>query len=235
MSELLSIIQEFNANNPSLVTWGVAIIIVILGMLSQAFWIKECFCEYKLNRRLKNVGSVSLHNITMADSIDGKIFIENLILLPDKILLLGVKKFRGLIFAAEKIDLWTQVVGNKSYKFENPLRQLESVVLILNSKIKNTKIEEKVLFINGSEFPKGKPEKIVSLDELAKIKCRYAYENISSALREDWEILNGMIIERDYNKNKAVFVDEENISGLNVFSLLVFTTILASWLVWRLV
>ncbi len=235
MSELLSIIQEFNTNNPDLVTWGVAIIIVILGMLSQAFWIKECFCEYKLNRCLKNVGSVSLHNITIADSIDGKIFIENLILLPDKILLLGVKKFRGLIFAAEKIDLWTQVVGNKSYKFENPLRQLESVVLVLNSKIKNTKIEEKVLFINGSEFPKGKPEKIISLDELAKIECRYAYENISSALREDWERLNGMIIERDYNKNKAVFVDEENVSGLNVFSLLVFITILATWLVWRLV
>jgi len=235
MPELLLIIKDFNANNPNLVTWGVASILILFGLISQLFWIKECVGEYKLSHLLKNVGSESLHNVTIPDGMDGKIFIENLILLPNKILLLGVKKYRGLIFAAEKIDLWTQVIGNKSYKFENPLRQLESAVLALNSQIENAKITEKVLFINGSEFPKGKPEKVISIADLKNISCRYPSENIPEPLRKDWEVLLDMAVSQDLNKNGSVLIDEENTSGLNLFSLITIIIILTAWLGWRLI
>jgi len=234
MPELLLIIKDFNTNNPNLVTWAVASLLVVFGLISQAFWIKECIAEYKLRHLLKNVGTESLHNVTIPDGIDGKIFIENLILLPSKILLLGVKKYRGLIFAAEKIDLWTQVIGNKSYKFENPLRQLESVVLALNSQIENTKIAEKVLFINGSEFPKGKPEKIITIGDLKKLTCRYTPADIPDPLRKNWQHLLDMADRHDFNKENGVLIDDEDTSGLNVFSLLTIIIILTVWLGWRL-
>ena len=221
-------------NYPGLVTWLVAGLIVFFGLLLQSFWIKECICEWQLNHLLKNISSKSLHNITIPDGIDDNIFIEHLILLPKRILLLGVKKYRGLIFAADKIDLWTQVIGNKSYKFENPIRQLESDALALNSKIENTKIEEKVLFINGSEFPKGKPDNVVTVSDVKEWRKNFSEEDISEALRADWEQLVDISASNDLTKDKGVLIDEENSSGLNMFSLISVMTTLAVWLVWRL-
>ena len=233
MTEVFLIIKDFTTNNPDLVTWFVAGLIMALGLLLQRFWIKECICEWQLNNLLKNVSSASLHNITIPDGIDDKIFIEHLIMMPKKILLLGVKKYRGLIFAADKIDLWTQVIGNKSYKFENPLRQLESDVLALNSKIENTKIEEKVLFINGSEFPKGKPDNVVSISDIKEWRKNFSEEDISEAVRADWKQLADISASNNLTKDN-VLVDEEDTSGLDMFSLLSVITALAAWLVWRL-
>ena len=234
MSDLFLIIKEFNTNYPNLVTWLAAGSLVLLGLLSQSLWIKECISEWKLNNLLKNIGIESLHNVTVADDMDGKIFIEYLILLPNKILLIGVKKYRGLIFAAEKIDLWTQVIGNKSYKFENPLRQLESAVLFLNSKIKSKKIEERVLFIKGSEFPKGKPEDVLTISELKKMSATYSNLEVPQALRTDWDLLSELAINNDFEKNKNVLVDEVSDSRLNKFSLFITLVFLSVWLGWRL-
>ena len=235
MTEVLLIIKDFAANNPDLVTWIVAGIIIVLGILFQSFWIKECICEWQLNHLLKNISSESLHNITIPDGMDDKIFVEHLILMPKKILLLGVKKYRGLIFAADKIDLWTQVIGNKSYKFENPLRKLESDALVLNSKIKNTKIEEKVLFINGSEFPKGKPDNVVAISDIKEWRENFSNEDVSEVVRADWKELVDISASNDLAKNNGVLIDEDDSSGLNMFSLMIVITTLAAWLVWRLV
>lgn len=233
MSELIIIIKEFTINNPNLVTWLVAALILLLGLLLQASAIKEYLGEWKLSHLLKNIGVESLHNITIPDGMDGKVFIENLILMPNKILLLGVKKYKGLIFAADKIDLWTQVLGNKSYKFDNPLRQLENDALTLNTKIEHSKIEEKVLFIHGSEFPKGKPENVVEIAEL-KEWTKGSAADISEALHLDWKQLQELAVRNDFNKNKGVLFDDDT-SGVNIFSLLIFLILVSLWLAWRLI
>ena len=232
MSEVIRIINDFSINNAGLMTWTIVILIVILGLLLQGAWIKEYVCEWQLNRLLKNTGSESLHNVTIPDGLDGKIFIEYLILTPKRILLLGVKKYQGLIFAAEKIDLWTQVIGNKSYKFENPLRQLENDTVALNSIIEYSKIEGKVLFINGSKFPKGKPDNVVSISDVKEWRDDKVLD-ISEALRTDWKHLLKLAVSNDLGK--GVLIDETNSSELNIFSLMSTVTVLVLWLVWRLI
>lgn len=233
MPELLIIIKDFAANNPDFVTWSVAGLLFLSGLLLQKNWIKECISEWKLNYLLKNIGVESLHYITIPDGMDGKIFIENLILMPNKILLLGVKKYRGLIFAADKIDQWTQVIGNKSYKFDNPLHQLENDALTLNSKIEYSKVEGKVLFINGSEFPKGKPDNVIEISEI-KGWQKGAASDISEALRTDWNKLSALVMRNDFVKDNGVYIDDENTSGLNVFSMLTMIVIISLWLSGRL-
>jgi hypothetical protein len=231
MSELLLIINDFSINNPSFLTWTIAGLIIILGLLLQSVWIKEYVCEWQLNHLLKNIGSESLHNVTIPDGMDGKIFIEYLILTPNKILLLGVKRYQGLIFAADKIDLWTQVIGNKSYKFDNPLRQLENDAVALNSIIEHSKIEGKVLFINGSEFPKGKPGNVITISDV-KEWDEDQPSDIPEALHADWKQLLKLAVNNDIDK--GVLIDENNSSGLNLFSLMSMVTVLSLWLVWRL-
>ena len=232
MSEPFHIIRVFSENNPDLVTWGVAGITILFGFLLQITEIKEYIAEWRLSNLLKNTGSDVLHNVTIPDGMDGNIFIEYLILTPKKIILLGVKRYRGLIFAAEKIDLWTQVIGNKSYKFNNPLLQLENDALALDAKIENAIIEEKVLFINGSEFPKGKPEKVISVDDVKKWKQEGTGE-ISTILKVAWNELSSLAVSND--DTKGVLIDDAVSSGINVFSLVVVIIALSLWLTWRLV
>ena len=219
-------------NHPTLVTWLVAGLILVMGLFLQTVWIKEYIGEWKLNSLLKNIGAKSLHNVSITDGMDGKIFIEHLILTPQNILLLGVKRFRGLIFAAEKIDLWTQVIGNKSYKFENPLHQLENDAIVLNSKIENTKIVGKVLFINGSEFPKGKPDDVIAIPDIKKWSKEYANVEMPEALVSDWDQLKTLAVSN--NLDKGVLIEDDKSSGLNIFSLVMIILFLSLWLVWRL-
>ena len=232
MSEHLLTLKDFTINNPNLVTWTITGLLVVIGLVLQKAWIKEYISEWKLKRLLRRIGVDSLHNVTIQDEMDGKIFIENLILMPDKILILGVKKYKGLIFAADNIDLWTQVIGNKSYKFENPLRQLESDVLTLNSMIENSKIEEKVLFIHGAQFPKGKPDNVVELANVNVWRDASRQAEISESLQADWKKLSELVLKDDHDKE--MFMGDDNTVGLNYFSLLSFVMLTTLWLVWRL-
>ena len=221
-------------NYPEIVTWGGTAILLLLGIALQATSIKESITEWKLNHLLKTVGKESLHHVTIPDGMDGNIFIEHLILTPKEIVLLGVKKYRGLIFAAEKIDLWTQVIGNKSYKFKNPLHQLEADVLTLNSQVENSKIVAKVLFINGSQFPKGKPDNIVFIKDVKQWRRNYRVDEIPDALRTDWKRLSELASYDELSNAKGVLLDEENTSGLNMYALISMLSLISFWLVWRL-
>ena len=233
MSENFHTIKNFIINNPDLVTWTITGLLVCIGLVLQKVWIREFFTQWKLKRLLRNFGKDSLHDVTMQDEMDGKIFIENLILMPDKILLLGVKKYKGLIFAAENIDLWTQVIGNKSYKFENPLHQLENDVLTLNSKIENNKIEEKVLFINGAEFPKGKPDNVVEIQDLVAWRNELALAQVPEAIMEDWKRLKDQVLLND--RDKQLFMGDDNTAGLDLFSMLSVVMLTTLWLIWRFI
>ena len=219
-------------HSPTLVTWFVTGVLLILGLFLQIAWIKEYLGERKLNNLLKNAGVESLHNISIADDMDEKIFIEHLILTANYILLLGVRRFRGLIFAAEKIDLWTQVIGKKSYKFENPLHQLESDAIVLNTKIENTKVAGKVLFINGSEFPKGKPKDVITISEIKELSQESAGCEVSDALRADWKQLTDLAVSNELEKN--ILIDDDKLSGMNVYSLVISVILVSLWLFWRL-
>ena len=232
MSELFIIIKDFIQQNPAFVTWITTGLILAVGLLLQAAWIREFIGEWKLNSLLRNAGEKSLHNISIADDLNEKIFIEHLILTANGILLLGVRRFRGLIFAAEKIDLWTQVVGKKSYKVENPLHQLEGDTIVLSSMIENTKVTGKVLFINGSEFPKGKPKDVITVSELKDLSQESANSEISELLLADWEQLSASV--ESSNSDKHILADSNKLSGINIYSLTMIIILVTLWLFWRL-
>ncbi len=233
MTELLAKLENFISQNPDIVTWSVAGFIILLALLMNRKWFKDVRAERKLNNALKKAGIESLHNVSIPDGMEGSIFIDNLILTPQGIYLVVVKRFRGVIFAAEKIDLWTQVVGNKSYKFDNPLRQLEEDIPLINALCKYSKVEPRVLFIPGSEFPKGKPDHIISIDELKKWREEKTTEAATSLL-EDWKRLKSLAQKSEVLEDTGMVLDEDK-SSTRVFSLLMMGILLASWLGWRLV
>ena len=234
MQEVLQTSKTFVENNPGFLTWGVVILLILFGVLFQKAWLKEFLSERKLKKLLNNLGCESLHNVTIPDGMDGNVYVEHLILTPFEILLISVKRYRGLIFAAKSIDMWTQVIGKKSYKFENPLHQLENDLAALNAIPEQSKIHSKVLFIKGSEFPKGKPDDIVSVEELKVLQKSYAEKDVPDALMADWKRLVEMSSKDEISSGEDILLDKPNRSGLNVLALIGSFAMILFWLAWRL-
>lgn len=172
--------------------------IVILFLLS--LWIlwsplRNILAYYRLQRILKKSGMACLTDIYINDGMEGSLYMEYLILHARGILLLSIKPYRGHIFAAEQIELWTQVIRHHSYKFNNPLTQLDADIQLLQSMLPEIKIESYVLFTPGSQFPKGKPQRVLELQEFREIAAALQQDDAQTALplklKEAWQHLAG--------------------------------------------
>lgn len=142
---------------------------------------------------IRRLGRDSLRHISLMDGADVPIYIEYLILQPDGLLLLIVKPFRGNIFAAEKIQNWTQVIRHHSFKFANPLHELETSLQALRGLLPKVSVRGLVVFAQGAHFPKGKPEAVCDFDELKALASQQDKREVPDALRQAWEQLSGSV------------------------------------------
>lgn len=106
-------------------------------------------------------------DIIIPDGIGGLLEIEHLILLEQGLLLIETYPMSGNLFGADTIDLWTQLIDGRSYKFANPLRHIRTSRQALMILAPNTPIFCRVVFNADSVFPKGKPEEVSVLSSLS--------------------------------------------------------------------
>lgn len=169
----------------------IIIVALILTLLVVAYrWasIKNMWHEFRLRHAIKKLGKKSLRNVALSDGMDGLIHIEHLVLTPKSILMVYVRRFQGVIFAGDNIDMWTQVVDKGSFKFDNPLIQLDEDIVSISALLSGSDVSGLMVFTNESEFPKGKPDRVALLSDLKKKACKKS-EVVSDKLQEDWESL----------------------------------------------
>jgi len=130
-----------------------------------------------------------MKNVIIPDAVEGSSFIDWLVLTPRGILIISQKPYKGVIFAAENISHWTQVIERRSYSFENPLRQLEVDVVTIKTMIPGTPVKGYVVFDRDSYFPKGKPKIVLTLKEIKQNISVFREGTISSELLLAWEKL----------------------------------------------
>jgi len=75
------------------------------------FKIKQFIHNWRTQRCLNNLGLDQMNNLSCPDGLDGFFKIDRLILLDHSILIINYKKYPGKIFGSEKIDDWTQMLG----------------------------------------------------------------------------------------------------------------------------
>jgi len=145
------------------------------------FIIAHFFRRWKSGGEMRNVEqaikskSVAyMKDIVIPDGVYGYHFIDYLVVMPDCILIIGVQHNQGYIFGGSQIEQWTHVVNNRSYHFDNPLMKLNQYRQSLESLLPGANLAYKVVFLSDSSFPKGKPEDVVELDELANVLGEYA-------------------------------------------------------------
>ena len=154
---------------------------------------------------IESLGLKYLHNMVLPDGVDGLVFIDYLILVPSGFVVLDVEHVEGHLFGGETVDQWSQVVNNKTYKFNNPLyaNQQKCQAIMWNIEQQDN-IENKpdcqthgwVTFTNAGNFPKGIPSKVSMIDDLKQNldELITSDQTISDALKATWDTLQNIAI-----------------------------------------
>ena len=157
--------ELLNINHPILHGLVLALLVGMTIAMSWSPW-SQIFAHWRLHSLVNKLGKASIRNVYVPDGLGEQLYLEQVILQEDKILLITIKPYRGNIFAAEQIESWTQVVGHHSYKFKNPLHQQQTDLQVLHGMFPKIAIEGWVVFAKGCRFPKGKPERVIEYEML---------------------------------------------------------------------
>lgn len=151
-----------------LFVFSISVVVALLFLLILVIRRKRRYSATKhLASILQPYAREELKDFIIPDGIGGLIEIEHLVKLDQGLLLIETYPISGNLFGAEKIDLWTQIIDGRSYKFSNPLRHIRTSRQAIKALLPNIPIFCRVVFTADSLFPKGKPEEVSVLKTLA--------------------------------------------------------------------
>ena len=177
------------AEHMTVVVVVVALLVLLLLALVFAKPIRNGLDRFQVGRAIRRLGTDSMSNVVLSDGIDGHVFIEHLVLTPSKVLVVTVRRYPGAIFAAKNMDMWAQVTDGGSYKFPNPLHEIETATAAVKSHVPDTAVNGIILFGRDSTFPKGKPDGVMHISEITKLPTPDRDTVIPEPVRNAWQRL----------------------------------------------
>lgn len=172
-----------------IIPYKVILIFIITILISILFYRIYCKNRFalKTRRQVRRISYDFMQNVTLDNGVDQYAQYDYLALTQQGILIIESKNYAGHIFAAEKIDEWTQIIDRKSYKFTNPFFELDRKVELLRSLNKELKIDGLILFTDEADFPKGCPEKIINLKNLKDEYCKLSKQDLPAGFKKSWD------------------------------------------------
>jgi len=140
----------------------------------------------QITRVVKRLGARVLRNVHLPDGLGGRIGIDFLVLATDAILVIGVKRYDGLIYGSERIDEWTQSVHRRSYKFPNPDTWLQQQIGVVRVIVPKAPVRGLHLFTDSAVFPKDKPSNVLQVKDLLVGTRRPRLNDIPAELQMAW-------------------------------------------------
>jgi nuclease-like protein len=154
--------------------------------------IKHNWLNLKTRYCLNRLGFKQICDLQCPDGLGHYFTIDRLILRHDGISLLLYKRYPGKIFCADKIDEWTQMLGQKSYRFKNPLYDLEHQIKAVSACAPDVPINGFLFFDHLTEFPKGHPDRIIHLKKIPQELKRHKHDEVESSVLSAWKNLQLM-------------------------------------------
>lgn len=151
--------------------------------------IKHSWLNIKNRYRLNHLGIKQVSNLQCPDGLGHYFTIDRLILRHDGITLLLYKRFPGKIFCADTIEDWTQMLGKKSYRFKNPLYDLDHQVKAVSACVPDVPVNGFLFFDHLAEFPKGHPDRILRLKKIPDELKRKKHHEVQANAMSAWENL----------------------------------------------
>lgn len=143
-----------------------------------------------VSRAIKKLGVETVSDVMINDDVEGPIHIEHLCLTPAGIAVVDIKDYRGYLFGGANTDQWTQVIDNRSYRFENPLHRNKDRVRAIETLVNEVPIFGCVVFTNAGTFPKDKPAGVYMQDNLHSGLCITGKKSeVSQVYITEWQQL----------------------------------------------
>ncbi|MFO8024242.1 nuclease-related domain-containing protein [Thiohalophilus sp.] len=229
-----SLINLLIQHSDNLVTWGLTLLLLLAAIVLVRPHLYRGYLDRQLQKKIQAVAADTLHQVVIPDGMDGAVYLENLLLTPEGLLVLPVHRYQGVVFAADGIDNWTQVLGKRTYKFGNPLPQLEAEVLAVKDYASGIPVSGRVVFTKGVEFPKGRPGKLISLAELEKMAEDNRQREVPPAYWQAWETLKQQVQTPEVSRLRELYAVEQETTfkGRSIIAGVMFLAA-GTWLGWR--
>jgi hypothetical protein len=141
----------------------------------------------QITRGAKRLGARMLRDVNLPDGMGGEISMDFLVLSTDAILVVGVKRYDGMIFGGTRTDEWTQTINSRSYKFPNPDNYLLQQVGAVRSIVPEIPVRGMHLFTDNAMFPWDKPSNVLQVKDLCGNSTRRPkLKDIPGELRAAW-------------------------------------------------
>jgi hypothetical protein len=151
--------------------------------------IKQTWRNAQLRYRLNRLGFKVVSSFQFPDGLGNYFNIDRMILRHDGISLLQVKQYPGSIFCADDIDEWTQMLAGKSYRFKNPLIELDYQVKAVSACIPGVAVDGYLFFDTQAEFPKGHPDRVIRSDSIPEALKRNKHLKVQPSVESAWKKL----------------------------------------------
>jgi hypothetical protein len=148
-----------------LIVAGATAALLVLTLIG--FWLKNRRGR-RLERLLRRHSWDVLRDVVIPDGLEGRVHIDRLLLTPGGLVVLEIKALSGAIFGAEKMDEWVVLEGGRRHGFRNPLCGLDERMTAIRLFAPGVHAEGYILVTGDAEFPKGRPERTLTPDELAE-------------------------------------------------------------------
>jgi hypothetical protein len=189
-------VERLFVQNGELAWWNILGFVFLLSVAVAFFtllyrWIK--MRNSSLERILRRNAQDVLMNVELPDGMGGVVYIDFLVLHCNGILVIDYKNFAGVLFGGEKTEQWTQVVNNKSFRFENPLYLNQQHVSAIRELMPSAQVQGMVIFSEEGEFPRGKPENVFELREFRDKVLKKSTNSISPLVLDEWQGLRNKV------------------------------------------
>lgn len=135
------------------------------------YFIVERIRQVRARRAIDNViSSVAydeLRNVLLPTGSGEQLHVNYLLLTQKGLLLIDLYDAHGMIFAGEKMGQWSIFGPKRHYMIANPLPMLyDRIAVVRQFAGDDVPVSGRIVFSMRGEFPKGRPEAVIRLDEL---------------------------------------------------------------------
>ena len=172
-----------------IISLALVIILTASGSFVVYRWLVKDRYLKKVNKTVKKISCDFFKDKSLDLGEDQYAFFDYLFLSRQGIIALEIKNFSGHIYAAPGINEWTQIIERKSYKFTNPFFDLEQKIDLLKQIVPEQEISGMILFAEKADFPKGRPDNVVRINELIGLFGKACTADAASPYLSGWNHL----------------------------------------------
>ena len=167
-------------------TWAIPAIAAVLALKALLPRLLGRAGEARVGARLKRLLPEVRDDLILPDGRGGLTQIDHLALTPAGLLVVETKTYSGLILGQAHEPTWTQVIGRRRHRFQNPLRQNFAHVRAIEALLPDIPVEGRVVFAGQARFANGMPEGVCHAADLADELRSLRQGQPSPVLRDAW-------------------------------------------------